>query len=132
MGDEIKLPREGLTTLTIAFTKKSIAKITDTVRSLQKQGWDEEKILERMRREMPSFDPHTIRRLYALASGQPVNDDFAREEITSQKAVAENTFELQLAKTRPDLPTGAVVRFLGADWCVKRASGTTLEIRRIV
>lgn len=130
-GDELEMPAEGFVTISIAFTKDQMDRILQAMRKLQAEGWPEPAVLAKIKASVPNFSSVSIKRLYDIAVGRPVPDDFKPQEIVSQHAVAKDTFEIELAANRTDIFPGAVVRFLGTDWYVTKA-GKKPEIRRIV
>jgi hypothetical protein len=128
--EELRKPREGITSMGIAFTLEMGRKIMDGVRRLAAEGWSETRILAKMREDVHGFSPHTLKRLYDMATGKPIRDDFQQSEIVSQKATAKHTFELELLRTRPEIPVGSIVRFMGGDWFIKRTVENRIIIRR--
>ena len=133
MTDEIRLPRETMTTLGAAFTKDALVKVKRIVQKLQDAGKSEKEILSIMRHDLPDFPSATRNRLYALAVGRKVADDFKSGEVTDQKAVKKDTLEVQLKAPRPDLVSGSLVHYLGADWYVSRiyTDGDRFVLRRL-
>ncbi len=131
-GDELKAPREGFTMIGVSFTKDAMKNAIAEVKKLHADGWAEAKVIGLLRKDLPSFSDHTLRRIYDLALGRPVKDDFAKDDLASQRAAAKDTFELELKAERSDLKSGGIVRFLGSDWYIKRISGVRLMIRRLM
>ncbi|MBI2930559.1 MAG: hypothetical protein HYY16_02815 [Planctomycetes bacterium] len=130
-GEEVKRPSGGFTDLAIAFTKQAIVDIVGIARRLLQGGWSEAKILDRLREENSGFSDRTLRRLIEVAAGRPVQSDFSKDEIASEKVVARHLLEIELKRARSEVCLGSVVHFLGVDWYVKCANGTRLTLQRL-
>jgi hypothetical protein len=134
LGDtrELRMPRESMTMVGIAFTKELTKKILAAAKKLQADGLPADEALLQLKRDHRGFSDAGLRRMLDLAAGRPVRDDFGSGDVVAQRAVSKDTFLVQLGRERSDLAPGGVVRFLGADWYVKRVAGALLELRRMV
>ncbi len=121
----------GLTKISIAFTKELIAKALGRFRSLIAMGHSQLSCVKAVDAEFPGLSKQMLDRLFDMASGKKIDDDFPEDQIETMKAVAEDTFELLLKRDRPDLVRGTIVHFMGADWYVRKIEGARLQIRRI-
>jgi len=131
MTEEIRPPQEGMSTLGAQFTQAAVQKILRVVRSLREQGWRERKILDQMKRDLPSFPSHTLRRLYDQAIGNPVEDDFRPEEVVAEREVKARTLEVELRNPPKGIGADCLVRYRGSDWYVAQVSGKTFRLKRL-
>ncbi len=134
LGDtrELRMPRESMTMVGISYTKELMKKVIATARKMHDDGIAADQALPELKRTHRGFTDSGFRRMYELAAGRPVKDDLAAADIVAQRAVSKDTFLVQLSRERSDLAPGGVVRFLGADWYVKRVAGALVELRRMV
>lgn len=131
MADELKLPREGMSTIGAQFTKSAVAKVLAAVKKLKEQGFNELTILDKMKKELPFFHPHTVRRLYDKSVGNPVEDDLKTENLVSEKEVKPGTFEIVVTAPLPGIERDCLVQYKGNDYYVAKASGTTYLLKKI-
>lgn len=131
MSDELRLPREGLSTIGAQFTKSAIVKILLAVRKLKNEGWPEPQILEKMRKELPHFHPHTLKRLYDKSVGNPVEDDVRAEDIVAERTIKDRTIEIDLKLVPKGIEADCLIQFRGEDWYVARVRGNTLLLKNL-
>ncbi len=131
MSDDPVLPREGFTTLGAAFTREALEKVRRVVLVLSSQGRTEAQVLQLMKKDLPDFGEAGRKRLYDLATGARIPDDFSKDDVASQKAVKKDTLEIELKSPPADLASGALVRWLGTDWVVARLEGPKLLLRKL-
>lgn len=129
MTEEIRPPIEGLSTIGAQFTKSAVVKILQAVRKLKDKGWPEPQILEKMRKELPFFHPHTLRRLYDKSVGNAVEDDIRGEDVAAERKIKERTIEIDLRKAPAGIEQDCLVQFRGTDWYVAKVRGLTYTLK---
>ncbi|GEM_PF-4354492 len=129
MSDEIRLPQEGLSTIGAQFTKTAIVQLIQAVRKLKEKGWPEPQILDKMKKELPFFHPHTVRRLYDKSVGNTVEDDIAPGDVLAERTIKERTIEIDLRKAPKGIDRDCLVQFRGRDWYVAKVNGLTFTLK---
>jgi hypothetical protein len=131
MADELQLPREGMSTIGAQFTKSAVSKVLQAVKKLKDQGFNELAILDKMKKELPFFHPHTVRRLYDKSVGNPIEDDFREADVVSEKELKPGTIELALKAAAPGIERDCLIQFRGGDWYVAKVTGATYLLKKI-
>ncbi len=131
MADRPRRP-SSLTKISIAFTKELIGNALARVKQLLLAGHARHVCIQTLDEEFLGLSKQMQDRLFDMASGKKIPDDFPKDDIDSMKAVDTDTFELNLKGDRPELVRGTIVRFMGGDWYVRAMLGRRLLIRRIV
>lgn len=131
MSDELQLPREGMSTIGAQFTKSAVNKVLQAVQKLKAQGFNELVILDKMKKELPFFHPHTVRRLYDKSVGNPVEDDIKASDVTSEREVKPATFEIVTTAPVPGVERDCLIQFRGHDYYVAKITGSTYLLKKI-
>ncbi|MBI2899215.1 MAG: hypothetical protein HYY17_03460 [Planctomycetes bacterium] len=131
MTEELRLPAEGMNTLGAQFAKSTITKIASFIVELKKQGWPEDRIFQRLQKDLKGIHPHNLKRLFDKAVGNPVDDDIRAENVVKEEQVRETTVRLRLKKPSRDVDIDLIVQYRGQDWYVAGFDGTNYILRRI-
>jgi hypothetical protein len=121
-----------MTRVSIAFTKEMMAKMLARFRALIGSEQTRPTSIKIVEEELPGFSRQLLGRLYDLAAGKTIPNDFTKDDLKSIKAVADQTFELVFKKPRPEFMRGSIVRFLGTEWWVRVGTESRLQINRLV
>jgi hypothetical protein len=131
MAEEIRLPREGMSTIGAQYTRVYLERVLAAVRKLKDQGWPEPRILDKMRAELHSFTEHDIKRLFDLAVENPVEDDVPAADVQAERTIKEGTVELDVARIPKFAEVGSLLRFQGSDWYIAGKRASTLVLKKI-
>lgn len=131
LTDELKKPREGLSTLSAQFTRRYMDKVVSAVRELRQSGMTEVRIFEKMRSELRHVDDHTLRRLYDRSLDRTVPDDLTAEQVAARREIKPGTVDLELRRLELPLTIGSIVQYEGVDWIVTQRRELTLSLKAI-
>lgn len=131
LADELKRPREGLSTLSAQFTRRYMEKVVAAVRELRDSGMSEVRIFEKMRAELKHVDEHTMRRLYDKSLNKTVPDDLVADQVASRQEIKPGTLELEMKSLTLPLTLGSIVQYEGIDWVVTQRRGLALSLKAI-
>lgn len=127
----LKKPREGITTLSVLFTKSLMTKMVKACRDLRGSGASEGRILDKMRVELKHVDAHTLRRIYDKSLDREIPDDITPGMVKERQETKRGAIELELESAPEALVVGSIVQYEGVDWCVTLCRGSTLRLRQL-
>ena len=131
VADELKRPREGLSTLSAQFTRRYMDKVIAAVRELRQSGMSEVRIFDKMRAELKHVDDHTLRRLYDRSLDKTVPDDIVAGQVAARHDVKTGTVDLELHALALPLTLGSIVQYEGVDWVVTQRRDLKLSLKAI-
>lgn len=131
MPDEIRLPREGMSTLSAAFTRSYVEKIIRGIKSLRDKGKPEDQILKTLRDQLTDLDPFSLERVYKISLGETIPDDFAESMIAKETEIKPGTWKLEVKLVPPGVEMGTIVHHRGRACCVVRRDGAMVQLKAL-
>ena len=128
---DLSEPQEGMTTLSVQFTRNLMNRLIKAVQDLRREGMSETRIIEKMKEELKHVDEHSLRRIYDRSIGNPVPDDITEPMVRARREVKTGVVELDLAELPSHCHLGTLLQLDGEDWCLTRRVGSMLTLRRI-
>lgn len=130
--DEIKMPKEGLSTLVTQFTKRELDRLGRVITSLREKGDSEEKILGVMREQLKRFDAHTLQRIYARSLGKALPDDFEAGNVVKETEVKKNTIVLEVHEMLGQIDQQSLVLYKGEEWYVQWVEEGKYTLKKVL
>lgn len=130
MTEENKTP-PGFGTLAVRFTRSFIDRVILTARKARQLGWTEEKIQEKMGKDLVAYPPHAVRRIYQMTLGQPIPDDIPVSDVVVRKEPKADTLELTAKAPVPGIDAGGLLQHGGYTWYVVSVRANTYLIKKL-
>lgn len=130
-ADDIRMPREGMSTLVTQYTRKELDRLANVITQLRARGQSEDTILGMMRQQLTNFDPHTLQRIYRRSLGLAIPDDFEPGNVKSLVELKSTTVRLEVHEVIGHLRPMSLVQFRGGDWFVQSLEGSTYTLKRV-
>lgn len=132
VADELQIPKEGLSTLSAAFTREYVEKIIRVLKQLREKGTSEAAIRLKIDHELKnSVDAFSRRRLYDMSRDLAIPDDFAPDAIVEERETKPGSFVVKVTKTPAGFIPGTLMHHRGKCCCIVRLEGQTLHLKTV-